>query len=89
MAVGDATMLAYLEVLVDEQKPRLIGYPSCAIAWFNSQGIECRRVKRQLARLCLQGIRKGLPQPGPQSHPHQALDAPQQRQGGEVYSDPL
>jgi transposase InsO family protein len=33
-----------MEVLVDEQKPTVIGFLSRAIAWFNSQGIECRRV---------------------------------------------
>jgi transposase InsO family protein len=44
VAVDDATRLAYVEVLVDEQKPTVIGFLSRAIAWFNSQGIECRRV---------------------------------------------
>jgi transposase InsO family protein len=44
VAVDDATRLAYVEVLVDEQKPTVIGFLSRAIAWFNSQGIDCRRV---------------------------------------------
>ena len=44
VAVDDATRLAYVEVLADEQKPTVIGFLSRAIAWFNSQGIECRRV---------------------------------------------
>jgi transposase InsO family protein len=29
---------------VDEQKPTVIGFLSRALAWFNGQGIECRRV---------------------------------------------
>ena len=44
VAVDDATRLAYAEVLADEQKPTVIGFHSRAVAWFNSQGIECRRV---------------------------------------------
>ena len=43
VAVDDATRLAYVEVLADEQKPTVIGFLSRAIAWFNGQGIECRR----------------------------------------------
>lgn len=44
VAVDDATRLAYVEVLADEQKPTVIGFLSRAVAWFNGQGIECRRV---------------------------------------------
>jgi hypothetical protein len=44
VAVDDNTRLAYVEVLADEQKPMFIDFLSRAIAWFNSQGIECRRV---------------------------------------------
>ena len=38
------TPLAYVEVLADEQKPTVIGFLGRALAWFNGQGIECRRV---------------------------------------------
>jgi hypothetical protein len=31
-------------VLADEQKPTVIGFLSRAVAWFNIQGVECRRV---------------------------------------------
>ena len=44
VAVDDATRLAYVEVLADEQKPTLMGFLSRAVAWFNGQGIECRGV---------------------------------------------
>ncbi|MFQ6539329.1 MULTISPECIES: DDE-type integrase/transposase/recombinase [Aphanothece] len=44
VAVDDATRLAYVEVLADEQKPTVIGFLSRAVAWFNAQGVECRRV---------------------------------------------
>jgi transposase InsO family protein len=44
VAVHDATRLAYVEVQADEQKPTVIGFLSRAVAWFNGQGIECRRV---------------------------------------------
>ena len=44
VAVDDTTRRAHVEVLADGQKPAVIGFLSRAIAWFNSQGIECRRV---------------------------------------------
>ena len=44
MQIVDATRLVYVEMLEHEQKPTLIGFLSRAAAWFNSQGIECRRV---------------------------------------------
>ena len=62
VAVDDATRLAYVEVLADEQKPTMIGFLARAVVWFNGQGIECRRVmsdngpayvSRQFAVACL------------------------------------
>jgi transposase InsO family protein len=44
VAVDDTTRLAYVEVLADEKKATVIGFLSQAIAWLNSQGIECFRV---------------------------------------------
>jgi len=44
VAIDDATRLAYAEVLTDEQKPTVIGLLSRAVAWFNAQGDECRRL---------------------------------------------
>ncbi len=44
MAIDDATRLAYVEVLADEQQATAIGFMSRAVAWFNSQGVECRQV---------------------------------------------
>ena len=44
VAVDDATPLANIEMLADEQKPTVIGFLSSAVAWFNSQGVGCRRV---------------------------------------------
>ena len=44
VAIDDATRLAYVEVLADEQKPTVIGFLSRAVAWFNGQGVECRQV---------------------------------------------
>ena len=44
VAVDDATRLAYVEVLADEQKPTVIGVLSRALAWFSSRGVEGRRV---------------------------------------------
>ena len=44
VAVDDATRLAYVEVLPDEQKATTVGFMLRAVSWFNSQGITCRRV---------------------------------------------
>jgi transposase InsO family protein len=44
VAIDDATRLAYVEVLADEQQATAIGFMSRAVAWFNSQGVECRQV---------------------------------------------
>jgi len=35
VAVDDATRLANVEVLADEQKPTVIGVLARAVAWFN------------------------------------------------------
>jgi len=42
VAVDDAARLVYVEVLEDEQKQTVIGFLSCAVAWFNGRRIECR-----------------------------------------------
>ena len=44
VAVDDATRLAYFEVLPDEKGHATVGFLSRVVAWFNGQGIECRRV---------------------------------------------
>jgi len=44
VAVDDATRLAYIEVLADERKPTMIGLLGRSIAFFHSDGIECRRM---------------------------------------------
>ncbi len=40
----DATRLAYVEVLADEQQATSIGFLSGAVAWFNGRGVDCRKV---------------------------------------------
>ena len=44
MAIDDATRVAYVEVLADEQQATAIGFLSRAVAWFNGHGVECRQV---------------------------------------------
>jgi hypothetical protein len=63
----DATRLAYVEVLADDQKPAMIGFLSCAVAWFNGQGIECHR---RLATSWVYGTSKpGHTRPRPTARP--------------------
>jgi hypothetical protein len=42
VAIDDATDLAYVEVLPDEQKATTVGFLACAVGWFSEQGITCR-----------------------------------------------
>lgn len=44
VAIDDATRLAYVEVLADEQKATTIGFLARAVGWFSEQGITCRRI---------------------------------------------
>ena len=44
VAIDDATWLAYVEVLPDEQQGTAIGFLSRGLAWFNGQGVECAQV---------------------------------------------
>ena len=44
VAIGDATRLAYVEVLPDEKQATTVGFLLRAVAWFDSQGISCKRV---------------------------------------------
>ena len=44
VAIDDATRLAYVEVLADEQKATTVGFLARALGWFSEQGITCRRV---------------------------------------------
>lgn len=44
VAEDDATRLASVEVMAAEQMPTVIGFLSRALARFNAQGVECRRV---------------------------------------------
>jgi len=69
VAIDDATRLAYVEVLADEQQVTAIGFMSRVLAWFNSKGVECRQVmsdngpayvSRSFAKAC-----KGTSAPGP------------------------
>jgi transposase InsO family protein len=44
VAIDDATRVAYVEVLADEQQTTAIGFMSRAVAWFKGKGVECRQV---------------------------------------------
>jgi len=44
VAIDDATRLAYVEVLADEQKATTVGFLARAVGWFSEQGITCRRI---------------------------------------------
>jgi hypothetical protein len=51
--IDDATRLAYVEVLPDEQQATAIGFLTRAVAWFNGQGVLCRQVMSENGPACL------------------------------------
>ncbi|WP_235300158.1 DDE-type integrase/transposase/recombinase [Synechococcus sp. GFB01] len=55
VAVDDATCLAYVEVLADEQKATTTGFLARAVGWFSEQGITCRRVLSDNGTACRSG----------------------------------
>lgn len=63
VAVDDATPLAYVEVLSDEQKATTVGFLTRALGWFSEQGINCRRILSETARPAGQrtGTRAAVP----------------------------
>jgi len=52
-AIDDASRLAYVEVLADEQQATAIGFLSRAVAWFNGHSVECRQVVSDNGPACL------------------------------------
>jgi len=44
VVIDDATRMAYVEIMADEQQATTIGLMSRVLAWFNGQGVECRQV---------------------------------------------
>ena len=44
VAIDDATRLAYVEVLPDQKQATTVGFLMWAVAWFDGQGISCKRV---------------------------------------------
>jgi hypothetical protein len=44
VAIDDTTRLSYVEVLPDEKQATTVGFLLRAVAWFEDQGITCKRV---------------------------------------------
>jgi hypothetical protein len=44
VAIDDTTRLAYVEVLPDEKQATTLGFVLRAVAWFDGNGISCKRV---------------------------------------------
>ena len=53
VAIDDTTRLAYVEVLPNEQQGTAIGFWSRALAWFDSQGVECAQVMSDNGPACI------------------------------------
>jgi hypothetical protein len=66
VAVDDATRLAYVEVLPDEQQSTTVGFLVRAVGWFSEQGMTCRRI-----------LSDSLQDHGDQTDTNQALHTPQ------------
>ncbi len=88
--MDDATRLAYVEVLPDEQKATTVGFLARAVGWFNEQGITCRRILSDNGSAYRSGEwRKACKALRSQSDPHQAVHAMHQRQGRAIDPDSL
>ena len=75
--------------LPDEKGPTAVGFLSRAVAWFNGQGIECRRVLSDNGvRLQVPWLAKSLPGHGIEAEEDQALHPSNQRQGRAVHQNP-
>ena len=55
VAIDDATRLAYVEVLADEQRSTTVGSLARALGWFSEQGITCRRILSDNGPSCRSG----------------------------------
>ena len=77
VAVDDATRLAYVEVLPDEQQSTTVGFLVRAVGWFSEQGMTCRRI-----------LSDSLQDHGDQADTNQALHTTNQRQGRTVHQNP-
>jgi len=52
VGVDEATRLAYVEVLPDEQQATTVGFLVRAVSWFNSRDISCRRILSDNGSAC-------------------------------------
>src|SRR5215210_319672 len=89
VCVDDATRLAYVEVLANEQAVTVAGFLRRAIAFYRRHGHPCAaRNDRQRRRLPLRAARPGLPRPRPPPPAHAALPAAHQRQSRALHPHP-
>jgi hypothetical protein len=89
VAVDDATRLSYVEVLADEKGPTTVGFLSRAVAWFNGQGIECRRVLSDNGSAYKShGWRKACQAMGLKAKKTRPYTPPDQRQGRAIHQNP-
>ncbi len=86
VAVGDATRLSYVEVLTEGKRPTTVGFLSRAVAWFNGQGIDCRRaLSDNGSAYKSHGWRIAAQAMGIYSQEDQALHPSDQRQGRAIH----
>ena len=87
VAVDDATRVAYVEVLPDEQGVTVTAFLWRALAWFRQLGIRVRRILRQRAGVPLARLRPPLPDRPDPAPPDAALHAADQWQGRALHPD--
>ncbi len=84
VTIDDATRLAYVEVLANEQKTTTIESRPCSLMVFRAVDPLPPGFLGECLRLPLRGLAKSLSGTGSETDPHQELDAADQRQSGTV-----
>jgi transposase len=87
VAVDDASRLAYTEILPDERKESACAFLTRALAFFKAHGVTVERVMTDNGSAYRSHLFKSHRPSRPPAHPHQALYAPNQRQGRALHPD--
>ena len=76
-----------LQIMPDEKKESAVAFLKAAVAYYNSLGITVARVMTDNGSATVLRLPRRLQGPRPQTHPHQALHAQNQRQSRALHPD--
>jgi transposase len=88
ICIDDATRLAYVEVLADEKATTCIGFLKRALRFYRAHGVKLARLMTDNGSPYRSTMHAVACRAREQAHPHEALPAPHQRQGGALHPHP-